>query len=39
MTRYVSRESRIKAKLENGLLKVVVPKEEKPNNSITIDVE
>jgi len=29
----------IKAKLENGLLKVVVPKEEKPNNSITIDVE
>lgn len=28
-----------KAKLENGLLKVVVPKEEKPNNSITIDVE
>jgi HSP20 family protein len=29
----------IKAKLENGLLKVVIPKEEKPNNSITIDVE
>lgn len=29
----------IKAKLENGLLKVVGPKEEKPNNSITIDVE
>ena len=29
----------IKAKLENGLLEVVVPKEEKPNNSITIDVE
>lgn len=29
----------ITAKLENGLLKVVVPKEEKPNNSITIDVE
>ena len=29
----------IKAKLKNGLLKVVVPKEEKPNNSITIDVE
>ena len=29
----------IKAKLENGLLKVVVPKEENPNNSITIDVE
>lgn len=29
----------IKAKLENGLLKVLIPKEEKPNNSITIDVE
>jgi len=29
----------IKPKLENGLLKVVVPKEEKPNNSITIDIE
>jgi len=29
----------IKAKLENGLLKVIVPKEDKPNNSITIDVE
>jgi HSP20 family protein len=29
----------ITAKLENGLLKVVVPKEEKPNNSITIDIE
>ena len=29
----------ITAKLENGLLKVVIPKEEKPNNSITIDVE
>ena len=29
----------IKAKLENGLLKVKVPKEEKQNNSITIDVE
>jgi len=29
----------IRAKLENGLLKVEVPKEEKPNNSVTIDVE
>jgi len=29
----------IRAKLKNGLLKVVIPKEEKPNNSITIDVE
>ena len=29
----------ITAKLENGLLKVVIPKEEKPNNSITIDIE
>lgn len=29
----------IKAKLENGLLKVVVPKEEKPSNSITIEWE
>lgn len=34
-----SRPDGIKAKLENGLLKIVVPKEEKPNNSITIDVE
>ncbi|MGD9577824.1 MAG: Hsp20/alpha crystallin family protein [Syntrophorhabdus sp.] len=29
----------IRAKLENGLLKVEVPKEEKPNKSVTIDVE
>ncbi|HMM69599.1 Hsp20/alpha crystallin family protein [Gudongella oleilytica] len=29
----------IRAKLENGLLKVKVPKEEKPNNSVTIDIE
>ena len=29
----------IKAKLENGVLKIIVPKEEKPNNSITIEVE
>ena len=34
-----AKQDGIKAKLENGLLKVVVPKEEKPNNSITIDVE
>jgi HSP20 family protein len=34
-----SKPDGIKAKLENGLLKVVVPKEDKPNNSITIDVE
>jgi HSP20 family protein len=29
----------IRAKLENGLLKVKVPKKEKPNNSVTIDIE
>jgi len=29
----------IKAKLENGLLKITVPKVEKPNNSVTIDVD
>ncbi|MES5405244.1 Hsp20 family protein [Streptococcus infantarius] len=29
----------MKAKLENGVLKIIVPKEEKPNNSITIEVE
>ena len=34
-----AKQDGIKAKLENGLLKVVVPKEEKPNNSITIDIE
>lgn len=34
-----SKPDGIKAKLENGLLKVVVPKEDKPNNSIAIDVE
>ena len=34
-----AKQDGIKAKLENGLLKVVVPKEENPNNSITIDVE
>ena len=34
-----SKPDGIKAKLENGLLTVVVPKEDKPNNSITIDVE
>ena len=34
-----SKPDGIKAKLENGLLKVVVSKEDKPNNSIAIDVE
>ena len=29
----------IRAKLENGLLKVEVPKEERPNKSVAIDVE
>lgn len=29
----------ITAKLENGLLKIIVPKVDKPNNSIKIDVE
>ncbi len=34
-----SKPDAIKAKLENGLLKIIVPKVEKPNNSITINVE
>ncbi|MCO4580172.1 heat shock protein Hsp20 [Streptococcus infantarius subsp. infantarius] len=34
-----SKPDAIKAKLENGVLKIIVPKEEKPNNSITIEVE
>ena len=34
-----SKPDAIKAKLENGILKIIVPKEEKPNNSITIEVE
>lgn len=29
----------IAAKLDNGLLRITVPREEKPNNSIRIDVE
>lgn len=34
-----SKPDAIKAKLENGVLKIIVPKVEKPNNSITINVE
>ena len=34
-----SKPDAIKAKLENGVLKIIVPKEEKPDNSITIEVE
>ena len=34
-----SKPDAIKAKLENGVLKIIAPKEEKPNNSITIDVK
>lgn len=29
----------IKANLENGVLKITVPKESKPNNSVKIDIE
>lgn len=29
----------IKASLENGVLKITVPKESKPNNSVKIDIE
>lgn len=29
----------IKANLENGVLRIIVPKESKPNNSIKIDIE
>lgn len=29
----------IKAKLENGVLSIIVPKESKPNNSIQIDID
>lgn len=34
-----SKPDAIKAKLENGVLKIIVPKVEKPNNSITINFE
>ena len=34
-----SKPDAIKAKLENGVLKIIVSKVEKPNNSITINVE
>jgi len=34
-----SKPDAIKAKFENGVLKIIVPKVEKPNNSITINVE
>ncbi len=29
----------IKANLENGVLKIIVPKESRPNNSVKIDIE
>ena len=29
----------IKAKLENGVLSIIVPKENKPNKSVKIDIE
>lgn len=29
----------IKASLENGVLKIIIPKESRPNNSIKIDIE
>ena len=34
-----SKADGITAKLENGLLKIIVPKEQKTTNSIEIDVE
>lgn len=34
-----ARADGIKAKLDNGLLRIIVPKEDKPNNSVIIDVE
>lgn len=34
-----SKPDAVKAKLENGVLKIIVPKVEKPNNSITVNVE
>jgi len=34
-----ARSEEIKANLENGVLKINVPKESSPNNSIKIDID